>query len=181
MTDTIHLALPFIEAAQAQKHVTHNEALQALDALAQLSVIARDVNTPPAAPAEGARYIVGASPTGAFAGHAKAVASWLDGVWRFFPPRPGWLAYVEADGASKLYDGAQWRDAASFNNIPLLGVGTTADAANPLAAKLNSTLFTAKSVAEGGTGDLRFNLNKSAAGNLASQLDRKSTRLNSSH
>ena len=30
MTNTIHLALPYIEAAQAQKHVTHNDALQLL-------------------------------------------------------------------------------------------------------------------------------------------------------
>ena len=30
MTDTTHLGLPLIAAAQAQKHVTHNEALQVL-------------------------------------------------------------------------------------------------------------------------------------------------------
>ena len=31
------LTLPFIQAAQAQKHVTHNEAVRALDMLVQLS------------------------------------------------------------------------------------------------------------------------------------------------
>jgi Protein of unknown function (DUF2793) len=38
MTNTPRLALPAIEAAQAQKHVTHNEALTLLDALTQLAV-----------------------------------------------------------------------------------------------------------------------------------------------
>jgi len=33
MPSTPHLALPLLAAAQAQKHVTHNEALAALDAL----------------------------------------------------------------------------------------------------------------------------------------------------
>lgn len=36
---TPNLALPFILPAQAQKHVTHNEALQRLDALVQLVVV----------------------------------------------------------------------------------------------------------------------------------------------
>ena len=34
---TVNLNLPYIMAAQAQKHVTHNESLKALDALVQIS------------------------------------------------------------------------------------------------------------------------------------------------
>jgi len=34
---TTNLALPYILAAQAQKHVTHNEALRLLDGIVQLS------------------------------------------------------------------------------------------------------------------------------------------------
>ena len=33
MAETTRLALPLLEAAQAQKHVTHNEALRVLDAV----------------------------------------------------------------------------------------------------------------------------------------------------
>jgi hypothetical protein len=40
---TTRLLLPYILAAQAQKHVTHNEALQILDGLVQLSVLDRDL------------------------------------------------------------------------------------------------------------------------------------------
>ena len=38
MDMTTLLSLPYIAAAQAQKHVTHNEALRMLDAIIQLSV-----------------------------------------------------------------------------------------------------------------------------------------------
>ena len=53
---TTHLLLPYILAAQAQKHVTHNEALQLLDTLVQAGVEDRSRSSPPAAtPAEGER------------------------------------------------------------------------------------------------------------------------------
>jgi hypothetical protein len=77
--DTPNLGLPYIMAAQSQKHVTHNEAIRAIDAIVQLSVLDRNLNAPPDSPAEGARYIVGSSPTGAWSGHARAVAAYQDG------------------------------------------------------------------------------------------------------
>ena len=58
MTDTANLGLPCIEAAQAQKHVTHNEALRMLDTLVQLAVLDRDLTAPPGSPSEGQRWIV---------------------------------------------------------------------------------------------------------------------------
>lgn len=79
MDETTNHLLPYILAAQAQKHVTHNEALRTLDALVQLAVVDRDLDTPPAAPDEGARYIVGASPTGEWAGHQGMPARFLPG------------------------------------------------------------------------------------------------------
>ena len=51
MSDTTKLVLPLIEAAQAQKHVTHNEALLTLDVLIQLSVLDRDLIDSPTSPA----------------------------------------------------------------------------------------------------------------------------------
>ena len=54
MSDTsTHLGLPYLLAAQAQKHVTHNEALRLLDAMVQLSVLDRTRTTPPASPVDG--------------------------------------------------------------------------------------------------------------------------------
>ena len=50
MSNSTHLQLPYIEAAQAQKHVTHNEAIRKLDAIVMLSVLDRDLATPPGSP-----------------------------------------------------------------------------------------------------------------------------------
>lgn len=55
MASSPHLALPYLEAAQAQKHVTHNEALRALDAVVMLAVLDRDLASPPGSPSDGDR------------------------------------------------------------------------------------------------------------------------------
>lgn len=174
MSLSTRLALPFLDAAQSQKHVTHNEALVALDTLVHLSVKMRDMLAPPATPAEGDRYLLSGNPTGAFSGHAGAIAAFDSGGWAFLSPRAGWRCFVESEALLLLHDGAAWRDAGSgvreLQNLTRLGVGASADANNPLLAKLNSALFTARSVAEGGAGDLRLTLNKSAVGNTVSQI-----------
>ena len=91
---TPNLALPYIMAAQAQKHVTHNEAIRALDAIVQLAVLDRDLATPPGSPPDGARYIVAASPTSAWTGQSGKIAAWQDGAWAFYAPGQGWVAWV---------------------------------------------------------------------------------------
>ena len=69
MSDTsTHLGLPYLLAAQAQKHVTHNEALRLLDAMVQLSVLDRTRTTPPASPADGDRHLVASGATALWAG-----------------------------------------------------------------------------------------------------------------
>ena len=149
-----------------QKHVTHNEALRLLDGLVQLSVLDRDLAAPPASPADGDRYIVASDATGDWAGWDLNVALWTDGAWLRLPPRTGWRAWVEDEGVLLVYDGSGWvgTTPASLQNLALLGLGTTADASNPFSAKLNAALWTAKTVAEGGTGDLFYTMNKEAAG-----------------
>ncbi len=108
MATSQNLGLPLIEASQAQKHVTHNEALRALDAIVQLAVKDRDLATPPGAPADGDRYLVAASPTDDWTGHAGEVAAWQDGVWDFYTPQAGWRSFVEDEGALLFFDGAAW-------------------------------------------------------------------------
>ena len=108
MDATSNLSLPFIIAAQAQKHVTHNEALRALDAVVQLSVLDKDLAAPPGSPAEGARYIVGPSPTGAWAGQAGRIAAFQDGAWAFYAPQEGWLAWVADEDRLYVWSGSAW-------------------------------------------------------------------------
>mgnify|MGYP005844270703 FL=1 len=166
MSDTTtNLLLPYILASQAQKHVTHNEALRLLDGLVQLSVIDRDLAAPPTSPADGDRYIVASGGTADWAGWDLNVALWTDGAWLRLPPRTGWRVWVEDEALLLVFDGAGWIGitSAALQNLALLGVGTTADAANPFSAKLNAALWTAKTVAEGGTGDLFYTMNKETA------------------
>jgi hypothetical protein len=174
MTDTANLGLPVIEAAQAQKHVTHNEALRILDALVQLAVLDRDLSVPPASPVEGKRWIVAASPTDAWVGHAGEIAAWQDGAWQFSTPQNGWLAFVIDENKLVVWDGSAWDDVfaaiTALQNLTLLGVGTTADGTNPFSAKLNTALWTAKPPAEGGDGNLRSTLNKEGAADVVSLL-----------
>lgn len=173
MSETANLGLPLLAAAQAQKHVTVNEALRRLDAIVQLAVLDRTRTAPPATPLEGSRHIVAASATGAWAGHGGDIAAWGDGAWDFIDAAPGFVAFVVAEARLVHWTGSDWSEitaATALQNLTALGIGTAADSGNPLAAKLNSALFTAKPASEAGNGDLRFTLNKSTAGDSVSQL-----------
>lgn len=101
MTETTKLQLPQIGANQDQKHVTHNEGLKVLDAIVQLSVLDKDLTAAPGSPAAGDRYIVAASATGDWVGEDGNVAAWQDGVWVFYEPEAGWIAWVEDE--QKIY------------------------------------------------------------------------------
>lgn len=81
MTNTSRLALPAIEAAQAQKHVTHNEALVLIDATTQLAVENRTLAAPPGSPGEGACYIPTQGATGAWSGWGGQIALFSGGGW----------------------------------------------------------------------------------------------------
>lgn len=108
MDDTPNLKLPYIMAAQAQKHVTHNEALRALDAIVQLSVLDRDLAAPPGSPSDGDRYIVAAGATGSWAGHDGEIAAWQDGAWLFYLPREGWICWLADVNSAVVWDGTSW-------------------------------------------------------------------------
>lgn len=168
------LALPYLAAAQSQKHVTHNEALRMLDALVQIGVLDAGVNAPPATPAEGARYLVGDAPTGDFSGHAGHVAAYDDAAWRFYAPRAGWICRVSSNNVLLVHDGTAWKDIATFvrslAGLQSLSIGTGVDAGNPFSAKLNDALFAARGSGEGGNGSLRLKLNKENAAATASFL-----------
>ena len=112
MPDTsTHLLLPYLLAAQAQKHVTVNEALRLLDGLVQLAVLDRHLTAPPASPADGARYIVASGATGAWAGWDLNVAYRVDGAWMRLVPRPGWQAWVVDEASFLAWDGSAWNAA----------------------------------------------------------------------
>ena len=109
MSDTsTHLGLPYLLAAQAQKHVTYNEALRLLDAMVQLSALDRTRTTPPASPTDGDRHLVASGATGLWAGWDLNVAFWVDGSWLRLVPRPGWLVWIAAEQAFVVWNGSAW-------------------------------------------------------------------------
>lgn len=105
---TPNLALPYLAAAQAQKHVTVNEALDALDGLVQLSVISAALSIPPGSPAEGDRYIIASGATGAWVGWDASVAQFSGGTWLRLIPQTGWLAWNAAGGQLLVWTGSAW-------------------------------------------------------------------------
>jgi hypothetical protein len=171
---TRHLALPMIAAAQAQKHVTHNEALVLLDRLVHLAVLDDDRTMPPPSPMNGQAHLVAPGASGAFAGQSGRIAWFDDGVWRFLVPQPGWTVWVGSRQVQLVQDGTGWREPAPATNATLqverLGIGTAPDALNRLALRANAALCGARPVADGGTGDIRVVLSKEAAANTASHL-----------
>jgi hypothetical protein len=106
-TTTPNMALSYIVSSQAQKEVTHNAALNDIDFLAQISVIDTTLNTPPASPALGDTYIIGSSPTGAWAGNANAVAAYYSG-WTIKIPEAGWVAWARSTNRLFYYTGSAW-------------------------------------------------------------------------
>ena len=109
MTDaTARFALPFIASGQAQKELFHNEALARIDALLLPVVESVLPDAPPALPAAGQCWVVGAAPTGDWAGHALAIAAWTDDGWRFVAPRAGMQVWSIADALPAMFDGAGW-------------------------------------------------------------------------
>lgn len=108
------LALPYLAPAQAQaqKHVTHNEALARLDLLVQLAVESFGAEAPPGA------------------------------GWVFVAPRPGWIALGLADGRLRRFDGSAWEAVVpATDNLEGVGIGTASDAVNRLAVVAPATLL----------------------------------------
>lgn len=173
-----HLSLPFIAPAQAQKHVTHNEALRMVDSLLQISVNAVDAATPPSTPTPGARYIIGAEAGGDWTDKDGQLAAFEDGAWAFYPPQAGWIIWDKTEGALRVFDGTEWRavegTGSSEPTVPPTGaaqwgVNTAADDTNRLSVKSDAVLLSHDDVTPG-SGDIQIKLNKQNAANTGSFL-----------
>jgi hypothetical protein len=137
-----NLELPFLQPSQAQKHVTHNEALRRLDIVVQLRLQQTGANVPPAQAQEGEIHGLGTGTTGAWAGQDGMLAAWLDAAWHFVAPQTGWRAWDVAGARLVIWDGTGWTaPQPEFDNLDRIGIGTSADATNRLAVQSPATLL----------------------------------------
>jgi hypothetical protein len=167
MPESTLLTLPYLAASQAQKHVTHNEALSMLDGLVHLAVVSRVVTAPPGSPQNGDRYLVPTGATGDWATHVGQIALRMDGQWRYLNPREGWVMWVSDEDALLTFNGSAWVAGgvpSSLQNLNLLGVNSTADSTSKLSVSSSAILFN-----NIGTG-IQLKFNKNAAADSASML-----------
>lgn len=110
MSETVNLGLPLVQPAQAQKHVTVNEALARLDGMVQLR-LATTTQTLPPAPVDGAVHAVPSGATGDWAGQDGRLALVSNGGWDFIDPVEGWQGWAADQGRVLRYLDGAWRPA----------------------------------------------------------------------
>ncbi len=100
---TPKLKLPYILTAQAQKEVTHNDALNRLDMFTKPTVLAMDINTPPPSNTAGDCYIIGSAPTDEFANYPQAIACYTQNGWLFAEPFNGLDVVNQSDNTRYIF------------------------------------------------------------------------------
>lgn len=167
MSNSPNLSLPYIMPAQAQKHVTHNLAIEQLDALVHLILTETNAASPPSDPFEGQVVGVADDAGGAFEGQGGMLAFFAQGGWTFFAPRTGFLAWSKADNALCVHQDGRWRelDSTRFDNIEGMGINTAWDEKNRLSVASGATLLN-----HGETGDHRLKINKAERDHVSSLL-----------
>jgi hypothetical protein len=156
MTDTANLGLPLVQPAQAQKHVTVNEALARIDGLAQLTLVSVSETVPPVSPAEGTAYGVPAGAVNAWAGQAGHGGGRHRRRLGLRSGAHGWRAMVLDAGETAVFDGADWR----LGAVTLSPGGASLDlrsvemdvALSPGASVVTPLAFPARAIAFGVTG-----------------------------
>ncbi len=172
MENSDNLKLPYIMASQAQKHVTHNEAVRMVDALVQMSVVDKDLSSPPSSPLAGSRYIIASAASGDWTGKEKQIAAFQDGAWKYFEPGSGWIAWVEDEEICLIFSNNEWQNLAhivvnsisELQNIDKIGINATADNINRLAINSPASLFSHQ-----GAGH-QIKLNKASTNEVSSVL-----------
>ena len=92
----------------AGRSIILHGALRLVDVALAAAVDGIGGNSPPASPADGQCFILGAAPTGAWAGHALAIAGYGAGGWRFVEAVAGLTAFDKASGQVAVFDGTAW-------------------------------------------------------------------------
>lgn len=104
MSDTPRHGLPMLSVGQAQKEVTHNEALLRIDRLLQPVAGSRSVSTPPPEPLPGDTYIVPVEASGAWTGFSNRLVTFDGFGWEFANPVRGSLVWIADEAQFSVFD-----------------------------------------------------------------------------
>lgn len=134
-------ALPLLVTGQAQKEITHNEALILIDMLLHARVESRSLSIPPEMAQPGACWIVAADGAGAWMGQDGCLAMMTSGGWRFLAPRAGMRVEVADEDMNCRHDGVAWvLDALRPDGVYLEGLKIIGARAAPVADPLGGSV-----------------------------------------
>lgn len=139
MLTTDRLLLPLLAAGQAQKDVTHNEALLALDGLVALAAQSRSAAGPPPNPGPGDVQIVAAAAASAWGAAAGTIMQWLGTGWQPRAPVDGQLALV-IDEAIMLVHAGGWQALWPVAGLMVAGRAVLSAAPGSVAAPVGGTV-----------------------------------------
>lgn len=138
MSNTPNNALPYVPENTIDPAAGLNMALVAVDALLQCAVL-DELAAPPGAPAEGARYLIAAGATGAWAGLDAQLATWTNGAWAYAEPH---IVLNLTTGRLLVRQGAAWAPA-----LPGVDTGWTAGSGTPYKGAFDAGTATLPQVA----------------------------------
>lgn len=123
---TARFAIPQLAPGQMHKELSHNEAMQRIDALLCPVVEGSALGTPPLSPAVGACYLVAEGASGAWSEQGGALACFTEGGWRFVAPLEGMTLFDRASGLTVVRRGGAWESGIArlaevrINGVPVL-------------------------------------------------------------
>jgi hypothetical protein len=126
-----------------------DENLIKLDALTQISVISKELSSPPTDPISGDRYIVGSSPLNSWENYENYIALFINAIWLFYQPKNGFITYVEDLNKIFVYHNNNWNEIVTnnittaenidINTIENLTASNVQDALEEVNTKINSS------------------------------------------
>ncbi len=108
-TNSSRHQLPYLAVAQAQKEVTHNEALARIDALLHPVVQGRLPAPPVLTLADtGKCWLIDPASSEEWQNKANQIAVWAGGSWRYLTPVSGMRVRNVASNTDVVWHGSQW-------------------------------------------------------------------------
>lgn len=108
-TEPFFSTLNVLAEAQANGHVTFNEAMYLFSVLTRRGVNSRTTTAQPGAPTNGDAYIIPTGATGTdWSGEDGKIGYYVESVWKFIPPKEGMSVHVNDEDLDVKYSGSAW-------------------------------------------------------------------------